>query len=217
MKEIICSILSWNWIGITQCLIGFATLYIAISALNVWKKQHKASQVSNLLDQLTDSVHSYLQSLSVTIQYLNFTQIGIDSCQYDMGVDQNSDRKLWAIKFIEKEGKETSERLFASLKDSEASYNKIKSLLVKGQIYGIPNFVDGINSCNNLLWQYDRLQAFAVMIGSPNMNWDNPKVNEGLENILDITNSSIDSYLKEHQKVFFEFSRDTFQNQYENA
>jgi uncharacterized protein YggT (Ycf19 family) len=217
MKEIICSILSWNWIGISQSLIGFATLCIAISALNVWKKQHKASQVSNLLDQLTDSVHSYLQSLSVTIQYLNFAQIGIDSYQFDMNVGQNSDKKLWVIKFIEKEGKETSERLFASLRDSEASYNKIKSLLVKGQIYSIPNFVDCINSCNNLLWQYDRLQAFAVMVGSPNLNWDNPKAEKGLENILDLTNISIDSFLKKHQKVFFDFSRDTFQNLYQNA
>lgn len=211
-----CEILSWNWHSIIQSATGLATLGLAWYALGSWKRQQKSQKVTELLDQLTDSVHDFLQSVRVPVQRLQFIHIGIDSCQYDK--ELNTELKYpEAIRYIEKDGREAATELIASLKACESSVHRIRSLLVKGQIYNIENYEECRNACNQIVWQYDRLQVVYAVLSSQNMNWEHPKVIENIGNLLEITSDDINNYLKENQVAFLKFVKSAYSKEYSNA
>lgn len=213
LSKIMCEILSWNWYSIIQSATGIATLGLAWFALGSWKRQHKSQKVTELLDQLTDSVHDFVQSISVPVQRLQFIHIGIDSCQYDREI--NSDLEYpEAVRFIEKEGREAASELMNSLKASESSVHRIRSLLVKGQIYNIENYEECRNACNLIVWQYDRLQVVYFALSGQNMNWQHPKVVESVGNLLAITPDDINTYLKENQVAFLSFVKTAYTKEY---
>lgn len=216
LSKIMSELMSWNWSSIIQSLTGIATLYIAWVALGSWKKQHKSQKITELLDQLTDSVHDFVQSISIPVQRLQFIHIGIDSCQYDM--DLNKDLKYpEAIRFIEKEGREAATGLMESLKAAENSVHRIRSLLVKGQIYNIENYEICKKSCNMIVWQYDRLQVVYAILSNQNMNWDHPKVIESVGNLIDITPDDITKHLNDNQVEFFNFVKNAYSKEYDNT
>ena len=216
LSKAMCEILSWSWHSIIQSATGLATLGLAWYALGSWKRQHKSQKVTELLDQLTDSVHDFVQSISIPIQRLQFIHIGIDSCQYDR--ELNTALKYpEAIRFIEKEGREAATELMASLKASESSVHRIRSLLVKGQIYNIENYEECRNACNYIVWQYDRLQVVYAVLSGQNMNWEHPKVIESIGNLLEITSDDINNYLEDNQVAFLKFVKAAYAKEYSNA
>ncbi|WP_419833475.1 hypothetical protein [Endozoicomonas atrinae] len=216
LSRAMCEILSWNWHSFIQSATGLVTLILAYYALGSWKRQHKSQKVTELLDELTDSVHDFVQTIRVPVQCLQFIHIGIDSCQYDR--ELNTELKYpEAIRYIEKEGREAATELMASLKASESSVHRIRSLLVKGQIYNIENYEECMNACNHIVWQYDRLQVVYAVLRGQNMNWEHPKVIESVGNLLEITSDDINNYLKENQVAFLKFVKAAYSKEYSNA
>ena len=61
-----------------------------------------------------------------------------------------------------------------------------------------------------LLWQHNRLQAVAAVIGSQNMNWDNPEVMKSIENMLTVDPDSVDQYIKESNLKFIGFVNENY-------
>ena len=211
-----CEIFSWNWSGIIPSITGLITVYIAYVALTSWKKQHKSQRVTKLLDELTDSIHELVQCINVPIQHLMIVHIGLES--YKHNTDLNKELAYpEAVSFIEKEGKEYSECLIEALENCEKTVNKLRSLVVKGQVYGIKNYNNCQNACNKIIWQFDRLQVVSIILGSRNMNWEHPKVIKQIKTLLEINPESIESHLKENQKEFIKFVKNAYENEYSNA
>ncbi|EPJ44487.1 MAG: hypothetical protein OFPI_39750 [Osedax symbiont Rs2] len=211
--KIFCDILEWNWLGIIQSAAGVATLYIAWLALTSWKKQHRSQRITSLLDELTDAVHDFVQSINLPAQHLQYVHIGIESCKYDM--DLNKDLEFpQTVRFIQKDGKESASQMLEYLKPCASSVHKIRSLVIKGQIFNIENFEDSINACNMITWQYDRLQVVCSILNSNNMNWEHPKVIESLGHLSNITYDEMQAKLKENQVSYLNFVKASYSSEY---
>lgn len=208
-----CEIVSWDWSGIIQSTTGVGTLFIAFVALTSWRKQQRSQAVTKLLDQLTDSVHEFIQSISPAVHMLTSIRISIESREFNDDLDNDLKYPL-AVAFIEKQGRDAADRLMAVLKTAEQPAHRIRSLLVKGQVFGIPNYHDCQNACSMIVWQFDRLQVVYAMLSGQHMNWRHPKVVENLGNMMDITPEDISHHLQENQKHYLGFLKSTYAQEY---
>jgi len=216
ITNIICVLSNWEWSSIIQSSTSIALVLIAYVGLTSWKRQHKSQKATNLLDELTDSIHDFVQSISIPIQRLRFIHIRIDCYQFN--TDLNKELAYpEAISFIEKEGREVAAELIASLQPCENTVHKIRSLVVKGQVFNIKDFNECQNACNLITWQYDRLQVVYAILSDQNMNWQHPEVIKHVGNLLDITSEDIENYLKENQVEFLKFVKEAYAHEYKNA
>lgn len=211
-----CEIVSWDWSGIIQSITGLGTLVLAFIALTSWRRQHRSQAVTNLLDQLTDSVHEFIQSISPAVQMLSFVRIGIESQEFNRDLNRSLSYPV-AVAYIEKEGRESADRLMGLLKNAEQPVHRIRSLLVKGQVLGISNYYECQNACNMIVWQFDRLQVVFSMLSSQHMNWEHPKVIENLSSMMSITPEDISQYISESQNKYLEFLKDTYAKEYKGV
>ncbi len=212
----LCEIASWNWSGIIQSVTGLGTLIIAFIALTSWRRQHRSQAVTKLLDQLTDSVHEFIQSIAPAVQMLKFVRIAIESQKYNPDLNKNLKHPL-TVAYIEKEGRESADRLMELLKNSEQPVHRIRSLLVKGQVLGIPNYHECQNACNMIVFQFDRLQVVFSMLSSQNTNWEHAMVIKSLGNMMDITPEDITRHIDENQTNFLAFLKDTYEQEYKSV
>lgn len=210
-----CEIVSWNWLGIIQSITGLGTFIIASVALTSWRRQLRSQAVTKLLDQLTDSIHEFVQSISPAVQLLSFVRIGIESKKFNRNLNNDLKYPL-AVAYIEEEGRESADRLMALLKNAEQPVHRIRSLLVKGQVLKISNYHECQNACSMIVWQFDRLQAVFSIQGSQNMNWENPKVIESLGSMLEITPDDIHQHINENQKKYLVFLKDIYTKEYKS-
>ncbi|WP_143165792.1 hypothetical protein [Ferrimonas marina] len=207
---------SWNWSGVTQSVTGIATLIIAWMALNSWRKQHKAQKVTGLFDELTDSIHELVQALGGPIQQLQFIRISIDSCKYDINLDKSLPHPE-EICYIKKEGQESAARLNVQLKECAQPAHKIRSLLVKAQVYDIKSFENCSKYCECIVWQYDRLQVVYSILASDNLNWNHPKAIDFVDHLKNITPEDISAHLKENQIEYIKFVKGIYKKEFDSA
>ena len=207
---------TWEWTGIIQSITGIATLTIAYISLTSWRHQHRSQATNRLLDELTDSVYEFIQSISPAVHMLMVIRIGIDSQQFNRKPNTELEHSL-TVAYIETEGKEAADRLMPILKNAEQPARRIRSLLLKGHVLGIKNYDVCYNACNMIVWQLDRLMVVATMLSSPYMNWTHPKVITSLENMMSITPDDISSLITENQSQLTEFLKGTYSKEYKSA
>ena len=147
---------------------------------------------------------------------LSFVRIGIESQEFSRDLNRELQHPL-TVAYIEKEGRESADRLMALLKNSEQPVHRIRSLLVKGQVLGISNYLECQDACNMIVWQFDRLQVVFSMLSSQHMNWEHPKVIENLSSMMDITPEDITRHIDENQKKFLAFLEDTYAQEYKSG
>jgi len=214
--NIICELASWEWSSIIQSATGIVLVCIAYTGLTSWKRQHKSQKVTDLLDELTDAIHDLVQSISIPLQRLKFIHIAIESYQFNPDLNKELAYPE-AMSFIEKEGREVAAELMESLTPCANTVHKIRSLVVKGQVFDIKDFNECQNACNLITWQYDRLQVIYAILSGQNMNWKHPEVIKHVGNLLDITSEDIEKYLKENQVEFLKFVKKAYAREYKNA
>jgi len=87
---------------------------------------------------------------------------------------------------------------------------KLRSLAVKGQVFKF----DGYTKCQNavalLTWQFDRIQAFTAVSGSPTWNWEHPKVLKHLKDMMAIDPDEIRKSAQENNVALLEFASETY-------
>ncbi|WP_411991810.1 hypothetical protein [Agarivorans sp. DSG3-1] len=211
--ELVCKILAWDWGEMIQVATGVGTLIIAWVAMSTWKKQLKVQKVTGLLDELTDSVHEFIHQVSLPTQQLQYIRIAIKSMQYDMSLN-NELKHPRLVRYIEKSGNEAALKLKDNLIPCDSSVHRIRSLIVKAQVFQIEDFDKCSNACLMLVWQYDRLWAIYSMLCSSGMNWEHPDVIKQLDDIDKITHIEIEQALSQHQVKFLEFVKETYNEQY---
>ncbi|WP_448212958.1 hypothetical protein [Colwellia sp. MEBiC06753] len=188
-------------------------MVIAYLALTSWKKQHKSQKITSLLDELTDSIHDFIQLVSVPSQHLQYIHISIESYQNDPELDKELDYPE-TVRFIQNKGQESASRMMDYLRPCASPVHKIKSLVVKAQMFNIENFQDCVNACEMITWQYDRLQVVYSIISSNNMNWKHPKVIEHLGHLSNITYEDIQKHLNDNQLLYLKFVKASYSKEY---
>ncbi|PKG85591.1 hypothetical protein CXF85_02010 [Colwellia sp. 75C3] len=197
------------WLTSIQTLAATFTAYVAFTALKTWKHQAKAQRKTDFLDQLTDSVHDYIQSLSLPIEQLKFIYIGFESHK---NLQPNSDQQnSHIIEYINSRGANDGKQLLEALAKSSDKVAKIESLVARGQVYGFKNYNICQKSVMKLNLQQQSLQFFASVIGTPSLNWEHPKAIAALENILTINASTISESLKVNNVNFIDFVKENYE------
>ena len=129
MKEsiqIIDVIKSLNWSTIANISTATASIVVAITAyfaLHTWKYQTRAKKQMQLMDELTDTVHEYIQAMDTPTQKLEFVKIGIAAYTETELLKGNDKKNAGVIQYIEKNGEAESARLFEHL-DKVRPYNE---------------------------------------------------------------------------------------------
>jgi len=204
-----------EWLNLIQTIAVIFTAYIAYSALHTWKHQAKAHKQTDFLDQLTDSVHEYIQSLSQPVELLKFIQISFESYK---GLPDNPDHQYSnIIAYIAARGSEDSKKLWEPLNNAGQVVARIQALVAKGQVYGFIDYSNCQDSIKMLLWQHQRLQVVASIISSTSLNWEHPDVIKGIENMLTVQPDDIESHLQKYNQKFLSFVQDNYQSIYKGT
>jgi len=179
---------------------------IATIALNTWKSQIKAHKHIEFLDELTDTIHNFILSMSEPITRLEFTKIGID-CYKGIHGEPDDMKNPEAVAFIKKRGKSTRDDIKECLTDVRTIVSKMKSLVAKGQIFGIENYSECQEACRMLEWSYNQIEAFFSIIGEQHLNWDNPEVQRALEKVLSVNPDDIKNNLTQQNTNYLLFAK----------
>ncbi len=212
---LILSFGSINWLEVIITLATVSTAVIAFLALKNWQRQDKAKREAEFLDAVIDATHAYIIEMGKPTTFLEMAKIGMASHVPNSEDEEEATKEITgAIAYIEKNGERDAKRLFEILETVQQSVIRLRSLGAKGQIFKF----DSYNNCQTaiamLTWQFDRIQAFASVIGSPTSNWQHPDIQKSLKNIMAIDAKDIQSKISENNTVLLEFGRETYQRIY---
>ena len=206
MYALVRNFLLINWLAIIQGIAGIWVAIIATIALNTWKRQIKAHKHIEFLDELTDTIHNFILSMSEPITHLEFTKIGID-CYAGIHNEPEDMKNPEAVAFIKKCGKSTRDDIRECLTAARTILSKMNSLVAKGQIFGIDNYSQCQEACRMLEWSYNQIEAFFSIIGRQHLNWYNPKVQSALEKVLLVNPEDIKNNLTQQNTNFLLFAK----------
>ena len=212
-SKILQQVCEWNWAEIVKVIVSIWVATVATIALKTWKRQSKAQKQIDFMDAITDSVHEFIDSLAAPIEMVNYIKLGVESYKDMPNIDTDIENPE-ALAYIQKRGKEDSKRLYEYLKACSPSLTRIRSLSVKGQVLGLKNYKDCYNACRMLTWQHDRIQALCYMIGSENLYWKNPKVQESLSKVLLLDSEEIKKGIEEQHVNFLAFVKENYEKIY---
>jgi hypothetical protein len=204
---------SWNWAQIVQAIASIWVATVATFALKTWKRQSKAQKQTDFMDEMTESVHEFINLLADAIEMVKFIKIRIESYAVVPELDRTL-QNAEAIAYIQKHGKEDAKQLYDYLRPCVQPLSKIRSLVAKGQVFGFKNYHECQNACAMITWQYDRIQALCYMIGIVSLNWKNPTVQESLTNALSLDATDIKEEIKQQNAKFLTFVKDNYQTIY---
>ena len=203
---------SIDWLGLLQTIAALFVAYIAYAALNTWKHQAKAQKQTDFLDELTDSVHEYMQALAPSIEFLKSIHIGFESHK---GLQPQSEQEhSHIIAYITARGTEDAKRMWEYLNNCNPLVARIQSLVARGQVYGFKKYGSCQDSTKMLLWQHQRLQAVALMIDSPTLNWQHPEVLKSIENMLTVQPNDIEEHFQKYSLEFISFVQENYKDIY---
>ena len=86
----------------------------------------------------------------------------------------------------------------------------MKSLVAKGQIFGIDNYSQCQEACVKLEWSFDQVEAFFSMIGEQYLNWYNPEVQNTLKKIISVNPKDIKNNLSLQNTKFLSFAKQAY-------
>jgi hypothetical protein len=199
-----------NWAEIVKCIASIWVAAVATVALKTWKRQSKAQKQIDFMDDLTDSVHEFINSLAAPIEVVKYIKIGIESYAGMPDLDTEIENPE-AVAYIQRHGKEDSKRLYEYLKSCSPALIRIRSLSAKGQVLGLKNYKDCYDACSMLTWQHDRIQALCYMIGSDSLYWKNPKVQEFLSKVTQLDPEEIKKGIDEQNAKFLAFVKENYE------
>ena len=205
---------SWNWPEIIKGIVSIWVATVATIALKTWKRQSKAQKQADFMDELTESVHEFIDAIAAPCEMIKYVKIGIESHAGSPFLDKSLENPE-AVAYIQKHGKEDAKHLYEYLKPCAQPLSKIRSLVAKGQVLGFKNYNNCKNACRVIALQYDRIQIFYYFIGSPSLYWKNPEVQESLSKAISLDPCDIGKQIKEQNVIFLNFVKDTYKKIYE--
>jgi hypothetical protein len=203
-------IAEWNWIEIIKIIISLGMVIIAWLALQTWKKKSKAQRQCDFMDEITNSAHEFIASMTDPTEIVKYIKIGIQSHAGAFDLDQ-SIKNAEAVAYIQKHGQEDSKKLLEYLNVCKPSLIKLRSLAAKGQVLGLINYADCQNAVRMLTWQYERIQALCVIIGSPSLNWHNTEVQQTLGKVIQFDPDEIRKDIETYSVQLLTFVKNNYE------
>lgn len=188
------------------------TAAVAIVALRGWRAQDRASREAAYLDATLDALHAFVVRLSRPVTIVQSAKIGMAA--HIPVRPETTPEIAGAIAYIKSYGEQHGKMLFDALDEARDSHAHLKSLMVKGLLFGFPKYADCAKALQLVLWQLDRMDAFAATIRSPTRNFDHPEVVKAVEAALRLDRDAIDADLDTNGKAVLEFARDTYKRIY---
>ena len=198
-----------NWLAIVQCAIGIWMACIAKRALHTWKRQIKAKKLMEFIDTFTDTIHDFVLSMSAPVHCVALAKMGIDSYA-KIGDKAENTRNAAAVAYIEAEGKSNGDRIQRELGLARPFLSKMLSLVAKGQIFGIGDYVKCQDACKGLARSYHQVEDFSKIIGNPYWNWEDPAVQQAIDTVLSIDHQDIDKNLTDQNVKFLLFAKEAY-------
>ena len=130
------------WVPTIQAIAAIWVAVIATRGLKTWRLQQQAERKAKFLDELLESVYSYLDGMTKPISVADYAKIGMQS-HIPPGTD---DVVAGAIAYIERAGQPDATKLFAFIKEIEPSKQRIESLVTKGQC----TWLQGLHSVSEI-------------------------------------------------------------------
>jgi hypothetical protein len=205
------SAMNVNWSTILPAIASISVAITAIFALKTWKHQIRVQLQTKFIDDLTDSVHEYIQAMEVPTEVLKFVKIGIQAYSETLFPKENESKYSGIITYIVKNGKDDQEQLRKYLETVRPIVSRMISLATKGQVFGFHNYTQCYDACKMLAWSHGQIEAFASIIGNTNLNWENEIVQQTLDKVMTINADSITKNLKEQNSVFLAFVMRSYQ------
>lgn len=209
MCDLLINFLSSNWLVIIQTIVGISMATTAYLALNTWRRQIKAQRHIDFIDELNDTVHDFILSMTSPVHFLELTKIGIDSYAGVHNKPQEM-KNPEAVAFIENRGEETAKKFLEYLDTVNPIARRMSKLVTKGQVFGIKNYYQCQNACEMLAWSRNQIEMFTMTIMHKNSVWDNPVIQKSLENALSIDPEKIKSNLAEQNSKILIFAQQAY-------
>ena len=199
-----------DWLDVLKTITALATTVIAFLALRNWQRQDRTKREAEFLDALIDAVHTYIVEIGRPIALVESTRIGMRSqtSSWDDDDELGAVAK-GAVPYITKAGEQVSKRLFEALNEVRPASIRLRSLGTKGQVFGFRGYTKCQNAIAMLAWQFDRIEAFAAIVGSPTLNWENPEVQRSLQNVLTVDEKDLRKHVAENNVIVLDFARET--------
>jgi len=212
-SKILQTLSKWNWAEIVTCIVSIWIATVATLALKTWKRQSKAQKQIDFMDEITDSVHEFIDFMTAPIEMVKYIKIGFESYANTPNLNPQIGNSE-AVAYIKEQGEEDSKRLLEYLSSCGPSLTKIRSLSAKGQVLGLKNYTDCQNACSMLTWQHDRIQPLCYLIGSPSLNWRNPEVQKLLSQIIQLDHEEIKNEIEAQNVRFLTFVKENYKKIY---
>ncbi|HDZ9207790.1 TPA: hypothetical protein RUZ11_003658 [Vibrio cholerae] len=170
-------------IELTEFLSGvssLATVFAAIigyRTLNAWKKGIVLQKSLDNLDRIIEATISTSRSFSQALNYIGLLQLSIDAYRQDPN-EAEEFAKSGVVKYITQNGKDDSAPLKDMLTKNEALLNELELQLVLFQRLDGKQLKSMVVPFKNMQIMHKKLVAFASIIGSTSLYWNNPKVEE---------------------------------------
>jgi hypothetical protein len=208
-------IASVSYLELIKALAPVATAVIAFAALKNWKRQDKAKREAEFLDSLIDAAHTYIAEASKPIMLLEIAKIGMEAHAPTWESGDPADLAVkGAIAYIQKNGEHEAKRLLEVLEAIQPRVVKLRSLLAKGQVFNFVDYAKCQSAIAMLTSHFDRLEAFAAIIGSPTWNWDHPLVLKQLKDIMAMDPDDIRRSLQKENIDLLAFSSEIYKRIY---
>ncbi len=201
--------------NLSSMLIALASIWVAViatCALRTWKYQTRAEKHIQFMDELTDTVHEYIQAMVAPIEVLKYIEIAIEAHSETASVKHEHAKNAGVISYIVNNGKADQTRLVEYLDKVRPIISRMMSLATKGQVMGFENYRQCYNACKMLAWSYEQIEAVAWLIGSEHLNWDNETVQQTLDKVMTVKSRSISENLEKHNQIFLEFVKQNYKS-----
>lgn len=221
-----CDVLDWlygalksiEWLEVIRSLApvvtafaAVATAFIAYRALRNWQRQDKAKREAEFLDEMIEAVHAYIAEINRPVQMLEFSKMGMESHVKSWEQGEETEKAInGAIAYIQKRGESDGKRLLDVLGGIRSSTIELRSLIVKGQVFKFDGYAKCQGAIDLLIWTFNRIEAFAIIIASPSWNWDNPEVMGRLKSEIALDPKELHKYVHDSNVAIVEFVRDNY-------
>jgi hypothetical protein len=202
---------SVNWLDVIKTVVALATAVVAVLALRNWQRQDRGKREAEFLDALIDAVHAYIVEMGRPIALVEMVRIGMRSQTSSWNDEDAAEATAkGAVAYIKKDGEREAKRLFEALNDVRPASIKLGTLGTKGQVFGFNGYSKCHTAIAKLVWQFDRIEALAGIVGSPTFNWDHPEVQHCLTSVLTVEPEDIRKRINENSAAVLNFARETY-------
>jgi hypothetical protein len=194
-------------------LQGVAAIWVATVAtiaLHTWRAQLRAEKQVAFIDQLTDTVHEFILLMVSPTSHLEYAQIGIQAHKgAAFGFEKYKNAEV--IAYISKHGPDTSARILEQLAKVKPVLGKMRALVVKGQVLGLPDYARCQRVIEVLGWTHDHIEEFGAVISNQHLNWDHPIVQKSLDKLSKFDSARVRESLQEQNREFISFAKHAYE------